>query len=127
MAENLKEAGFNATLDVVDWATLIQRRGDPRFGMSYVTHSPSAGTDAVASATSDGAPAVETPAKDAALTAFNSETDPVKRGLVGQGPAGRCRRSAVHSRWKLRLTFGSLRKMKGYQPMPWRHLERRLA
>ena len=84
MAENLKAAGFNAMLDVVDWATLIQRRGDPALYDVYITHSsfypepmlspPQLG---------EGAPGWwKTPAKDAALAAFNAESDPAKRGAL---------------------------------------------
>ena len=82
MAEQLKAAGFTVTLDVVDWATLVQRRGDPALWDVYITHSaffpepmlspPQLG---------DGAPGWwKTPAKDAALAAFNGEPDPAKRG-----------------------------------------------
>jgi peptide/nickel transport system substrate-binding protein len=84
MAEQLKAAGFAVQLDVVDWATLVQRRADPALWDVYVTHSaflpepmltpPQLGS---------GAPGWwSTPAKDAALAAFNSEPDPARRGAL---------------------------------------------
>jgi peptide/nickel transport system substrate-binding protein len=84
MAENLKAAGFKVQLDVVDWATLVQRRADPALYDIYITHSsfypepmlspPQLGT---------GAPGWwETSTKAAALAAFNAESDPVKRGQL---------------------------------------------
>jgi peptide/nickel transport system substrate-binding protein len=39
MAENLKAAGFKVDMQVVDWATLIQRRNDPALWDIYITHS----------------------------------------------------------------------------------------
>lgn len=82
MAEQLKKAGFKTELMVVDWATLVQRRGDPKLWDVYFTHSglfpepmlspPQLG---------DGAPGWwDTPAKKAALDAFNQETNLAKRG-----------------------------------------------
>lgn len=82
MAEQLKKAGFKTELQVVDWATLVQRRNDPKLWDLYFTHSglfpepmlspPQLG---------DGAPGWwDTPAKKAALTAFNQETNLAKRG-----------------------------------------------
>jgi peptide/nickel transport system substrate-binding protein len=84
MAEQLKRAGFKVDLNVVDWATLVQRRNDPKLWDIYVTHSgllpepmlspPQLG---------EGAPGWwSTPAKQAALTAFNQETVPAKRAAL---------------------------------------------
>ena len=84
MAENLKAAGFKVQLDVVDWATLVQRRADVTLYDVFVTHSsflpepmlspPQLGV---------GAPGGwESPAKTASLAAFNAESDPVKRGAL---------------------------------------------
>lgn len=84
MAENLKEAGFKVQLDVVDWATLVQRRADPAVYDVYVTHSTFLPEPMLSPPQlGDGAPGWwETPAKKAALAAFNAESDPVKRGAL---------------------------------------------
>ena len=82
MAEQLKRAGFKAELNVVEWATLLQRRADPKLWDIYITHSglfpepmlspPQLG---------DGAPGWwASPAKQAALSALNQEPNPAKRG-----------------------------------------------
>src|SRR3989442_11226549 len=84
MAENLKAAGFKVDTQVVDWATLIQRRNEPALWDTYITHSavlpdptrtpPQLG---------EGAPGWwSSPAKEAALSAFNAESDPKKRGAL---------------------------------------------
>jgi peptide/nickel transport system substrate-binding protein len=82
MAEQLKRAGFKAELNVVEWATLLQRRSDPKLWDIYITHSglfpepmlspPQLG---------DGAPGWwSSPAKQEALAALNQEANPAKRG-----------------------------------------------
>jgi peptide/nickel transport system substrate-binding protein len=69
---------------VVDWATLLQRRTDPRLWDVYITHSglfpepmlspPQLG---------DGAPGWwSSPAKTQALAALNQEPNPAKRGAL---------------------------------------------
>lgn len=84
LAEQLKKAGFKTELVVVDWATLVQRRNDPKLWDIYITHSglfpepmlspPQLG---------DGAPGWwDSPAKKATLAAFNQETSPAKRGAL---------------------------------------------
>ncbi len=39
-AEYLKQAGFKVDMQVVDWATLTQRRQDPALWDIFITHSP---------------------------------------------------------------------------------------
>ncbi|WP_082485898.1 MULTISPECIES: ABC transporter substrate-binding protein [unclassified Acidovorax] len=84
MSEQLKKAGFKTDLQVVDWATLVQRRNDAKLWDVYFTHSglfpepmlspPQLG---------DGAPGWwESDAKKSTLAAFNQETDPAKRGAL---------------------------------------------
>ena len=84
MAENLKEAGFKVQLDIVDWATLVQRRSDPALYDVYVTHSTFLPEPMLSPPQlGDGAPGWwETPTKKAALAAFNAESDPIKRGQL---------------------------------------------
>jgi peptide/nickel transport system substrate-binding protein len=122
MAEQMKAAGFEVKLDVVDWATLIQRRSDPALWDIYITHSaflpepmltpPQLG---------DGAPGWwKTPAKDAALAAFNGETDPAKRGALW----GNVQQVIYDEVPYIRAgNFGALlglsAKMKDFTPMPW--------
>ncbi|MFT4192913.1 MAG: ABC transporter substrate-binding protein [Comamonas sp.] len=84
MAEQLKRAGFKVDLNVVDWATLVQRRNDAKLWDIYVTHSGQFPEPMLSPPQlGDGAPGGwETPAKQAALAAFNTETDPAKRGAL---------------------------------------------
>ncbi len=84
MAEQLKRAGFKVDLNVVDWATLVQRRNDSKLWDIYVTHSGQFPEPMLSPPQlGDGAPGWwDTPAKKAALNAFNTESDPVKRGAL---------------------------------------------
>ncbi|MEJ1158463.1 ABC transporter substrate-binding protein [Prosthecomicrobium sp. N25] len=78
--EYLKAAGFQVQLDVVEWATLVQRRADPALWDIYITHSPFLPEPALIGIMSDASPGWWTsPAKTAAVQAFNTETDPKKR------------------------------------------------
>ena len=83
-ATGLKKAGFKTDLQVVDWATLVQRRNDAKLWDVYFTHSgllpepmlspPQLG---------DGAPGWwDSADKKASLAAFNQETNPTKRGAL---------------------------------------------
>jgi len=82
MAEQLKRAGFKAELNVVEWATLLQRRADPKLWDIYITHSGQFPEPMLSPPQlGDGAPGWWTsPAKTAALAALNQEADPAKRG-----------------------------------------------
>lgn len=84
MAEQLKRAGFKVELDVVDWATLVQRRNDSRLWDIYITHSGQFPEPMLAPPQlGDGAPGWwDSPAKQAALAAFNAQTDPARRGAL---------------------------------------------
>lgn len=77
---SLEAAGFTVQMDVVDWATLGERRNDPSLWDIYITHSPflpePALTDLYSSTSRLG---WANPDKDAILAEFTSETDPEKR------------------------------------------------
>ena len=79
-AEYLKQAGFTVDMQVVDWATLTQRRADPKLWDIYITHSPFLPEPALMGQLSTSAPGWwDTPERKAAVDAFTSETDPTKR------------------------------------------------
>lgn len=82
MAEQLKRAGIKADLQIVDWATLVQRRNDPKLWDIYVTHSGQFPEPMLSPPQlGEGAPGWwDSTAKQAALAAFNQEMDPAKRG-----------------------------------------------
>ena len=84
MAEQLKRAGFKCELNVVDWATLVQRRNDARLWDIYITHSGQFPEPMLSPPQlGEGAPGWwSSPAKQATLAAFNAETDPAKRGAL---------------------------------------------
>jgi len=79
-AEYLKLAGFTVDMQVVDWATLTQRRADPSLWDIYITHSPFVPEPSLIGIMSTSAPGRwDTPARAQALDAFNSEPDMNKR------------------------------------------------
>lgn len=79
-AEYLKLAGFKVDMQVVDWATLTQRRADPKLWDIYISHSPFLPEPALMGALSTGSPGWwDTPTRKAAVDAFTSEADPDKR------------------------------------------------
>jgi peptide/nickel transport system substrate-binding protein len=79
-AEYLKQAGFGVDLQVVDWATLTQRRGDPAVWDIYITHSPFLPEPALIGQLSESSPGWwSTPARKQVVDAFNTESDPAKR------------------------------------------------
>jgi peptide/nickel transport system substrate-binding protein len=79
-AEYLKQAGFNVDLQVVDWATLTQRRAEKGLWDIYITHSPFLPEPALIGSLSTTAPGWwDTPERKAAVDAFTAEVDPAKR------------------------------------------------
>ncbi len=78
--QNLQDAGFEVDLQVLDWATLLSRRGDEKSWdafFTYHTFVPEPSLITVLNPSYSGW--WDTPAKHAALDAFNGETDPAKR------------------------------------------------
>jgi peptide/nickel transport system substrate-binding protein len=79
-SEYMRQAGFTVDLQVLDWATLLQRRTNPAVWDIYFTHGPILPEPTLFSFMDNAAPGWwSTPARDKAVTAFNAEPDPVKR------------------------------------------------
>jgi peptide/nickel transport system substrate-binding protein len=79
-AEYLKLAGFTVDLQVVDWATLTQRRTDKALWDIYISHSPFLPEPALIGSLSPSSPGWwDTPARKSAVDAFTTEIDPKKR------------------------------------------------
>jgi peptide/nickel transport system substrate-binding protein len=79
-AEYMRAAGFEVDLQVLDWATLLQRRNDPAVWDIFYTHGPILPEPTLYSFFNSAAPGWwDTPAKAEALAAFNAEPDPTKR------------------------------------------------
>jgi len=82
-AEYLKAAGFKVDMQVVDWATLTQRRQDPALWDIFITHSPFLPEPALIDFPSRDAPGWwDTPRRNQVLDAFNqarTQEERVKR------------------------------------------------
>ena len=79
-AEYLKAAGFAVQLDVVDWATLVQRRAEPALWDIFITHSPFLPDPALIAPLPASYPGWwSSEKKDKLLVALNTELDPNKR------------------------------------------------
>jgi len=109
-------------MQVVDWSTLIQRRNDPALWDIYITHSAVLPEPTLTPPQlGDGAPGWwSSPAKDAALAAFNAESDGKKRGALW----GNIQSVVYNEVPYIRVgSFNSVTarstKLEGYVPMPW--------
>jgi peptide/nickel transport system substrate-binding protein len=78
--QNLQDAGFEVDLQVLDWATLLSRRGDEKSWDAFFTYHTFVPEPSLITVLNPAYPGWwDTPAKKAALEAFNGETDPAKR------------------------------------------------
>jgi len=122
MAENLKAAGFKVDMQVVDWATLIQRRNDPTLWDIYITHSAVLPEPTLTPPQlGDGAPGWwSSPAKDAALAAFNAEADPKKRAALWGNVQAVVFTEVPYIRvGNFNSVTARAAKLDGYVAMPW--------
>ncbi len=79
-AEYLKAAGIKVDMQVVDWATLTQRRTNPAVWDMYVSDSPFLPEPAlIGQLDSSGPGGWNSPARARVLAAFNAEQDPKQR------------------------------------------------
>jgi len=122
MAENLKAAGFKVDMQVVDWSTLIQRRNDPALWDIYITHSAVLPEPTLTPPQlGDGAPGWwSSPAKDAALAAFNAEADPKKRAALWGNVQAVVFSEVPYIRvGNFNSVTARAAKLDGYVAMPW--------
>jgi peptide/nickel transport system substrate-binding protein len=78
--QNLQEAGFTVDLQVLDWATLLQKRGDDKAWDAFFTYHTFVPEPSLITIMNPAYPGWwDTPEKHTALDAFNAEADPAKR------------------------------------------------
>ncbi len=105
-AEYLKMAGFKVDLQVVDWATLTQRRADPKLWDIYITHSPFLPEPSLIGMMSTSAPATGTrPSEPGSSTPSTRNRTPKARGALGGCPEGHHGRGALHQDRRLQRGF----------------------
>lgn len=82
-AMSLEAAGFNVEMDVVEWATLGERRNDPSLWDLYISHSPFLPDPSLSSTWLASGPAGWASAgKEDALNRFTAETDVAVRQQI---------------------------------------------
>ena len=82
-AEFMRQAGLNAELAVMDWATLLQTRNDASAWDIFITHGPILPEPTLYSFMSPAAPGWWSgPGRDAVVAAFNGEPNPQRRAAL---------------------------------------------
>ena len=77
---NLEAAGFTVQLDVVEWATLIERRGNPDLWDIFITHSPFLPEPTLTNLYGENSPIGWANAdRDAIYARLTGESDPIAR------------------------------------------------
>jgi peptide/nickel transport system substrate-binding protein len=120
-AEYLKTAGFNVDLEVVDWATLTQRRTDPKLWDIYISHSPFLPEPALIGSLSTSSPGWwDTPARKAAVDAFTAEVDPEKRVQLWANVQKAIYDDAAFMKiGDFNALAAQSKKLEGVDPAPW--------
>jgi len=119
--QNLEEAGFKVDLQVLDWATLLSKRGDPAQWDAFFTFHTFVPEPSLITIMNPAYPGWwDTPEKKAALDAFNIETDPSKRVTDWKAIQGLfyAQAPAIKIGEFYSLTAQS-KKLAGYTPMEW--------
>jgi peptide/nickel transport system substrate-binding protein len=117
----LQAAGFTVDLQVLDWATLMQKRGDQKVWDAFFTYHTFVPEPSLITFTNPSYPGWwDTPAKRAAFATFNSEMDPkarvakwaeVQKLFYSEVPTIK-----VGDFYNLAARSD---KLDGYRPMPW--------
>jgi peptide/nickel transport system substrate-binding protein len=82
-AENMRAAGFTVDLQVLDWATQLQRRPEGQLWDMFFTHGPILPEPTLYSFFSSAAPGWwSTPARARVVGAFSSESNPQRRAAL---------------------------------------------
>ncbi len=120
-AENLRAAGMEVRLDVVDWATLTQQRGDPSKWDLYYTHSPFVPDPFLNNFFNDEYPGWWVDAKKTELAnKFNSEPDLKKRAEIFGDIQQLLYESASSIKiGNFNLLAAMAKNVKGYEPSSW--------
>lgn len=122
MAEQLRAAGFKVEMQVVDWATLVQRRSDSKVWDIYMTHSGQFPEPMLSPPQlGDGAPGWwDTPAKAKVLGDFNHQTDPAKRAQLWTAVQQTVYNEVPYINvGKFSSLSGRSSKLEGYVPSTW--------
>ncbi len=119
--QSLEAAGFKVEMDVVDWATLGQRRNDPALWDIYISHSPflpePALTDMWFPSSRIG---WANPEKDKTVDAFVSETDPEKRkALFAEMQKENFEDVGFIKVGNFNALTGQAKSLQGLTPSPW--------
>lgn len=117
----LEAAGFKVKMDVVDWATLGQRRDDPALWDVYITHSPflpePALTDMWFPSSRLG---WNSPVEAKLADEFTSETDLAKRqAIFAKMQAENYQDVGFIKIGNFNALEGASKKLKGVTPSPW--------
>lgn len=117
----LEAAGFKVQMDVVDWATLGQRRNDPALWDVYITHSPflpePALTDMWFPTSRIG---WDTPAEVKLANDFTTETDQAKRvEIFAQMQKENFEDVGFLKIGDFNALQGESKKLQGVEPSPW--------
>lgn len=117
----LEAAGFTVQLDVVDWATLGERRNNPALWDIYISHSPflpePALTDLYFSTSRLG---WSEPEKDRIAEAFLAEPDQAKRvELFGELQAANFSDVGFLKIGDFNAVLGKSKALQGVEPTPW--------
>jgi peptide/nickel transport system substrate-binding protein len=120
-AEYFKLAGFAVDMQVVDWATLTQRRADPTQFDIFLTHYPFLAEPALILNLADTAPGWwSTQTKNDLLARFNTEIDPAARAeIFGEIQALSYDEVPFYKIGDFSGLSAVSPKLQGYQASPW--------